>query len=546
MENVFRGNLVDLVNHRIFPAEVTVREGCIASIREVDEVFSTYLAPGFVDAHVHVESSLLIPTEFARLAVRHGTVATVSDPHEIANVLGLEGVEFMLRNAAKTPLKIFFGAPSCVPATPFETAGASLGVVEVEQLLQKDQILYLSEMMNFPGVVNGDVEVHEKLRLARLYGKPVDGHAPGLRGEGLRRYVEAGIRNDHECFTLEEAMEKREQGMKIVIREGSAAKNFDELLPLLREFPKDCLFCTDDMHLDNLELGHINRLVARSVAGGVDALVALRVASVQAVEHYGLPVGFLREGDPADFVELTDLVSFDVRRTILEGEVVAENGQTFLPSVKEAPVNKFAAAEVGAADLTIKFTKDPPAQVRVIEALENQLVTQEQVVQPKVREKEIVTDPTRDILKLVVHNRYRPAKPAVALAKGFGLHRGAIASSVGHDSHNLLAVGVDDQSLARALEVLRQHGGGLVACDAGGEEAFFPLPVAGLMTNQDAFSSVRDYQRVEELAHRLGSPLRAPFMTLSFMALLVIPDLKLSDQGLFDGRSFSFVPIISC
>ncbi|MCH8473913.1 MAG: adenine deaminase [Opitutales bacterium] len=545
MEKIFQGNLVDLENRRIFPAEVAVREGCIASIREVDETFSTYLSPGFVDAHVHVESSLLIPTEFARLAVLHGTVATVSDPHEIANVLGLEGVEFMLRNAAKTPLKIFFGAPSCVPATPFETAGASLGVAEIEQLLQKDQILYLSEVMNFPGVINGDAEVLEKLRLARQYGKPVDGHAPGLRGQGLQRYIEAGIRNDHECFTLEEALEKREKGMKIVIREGSAAKNFDELLPLLREFPEDCLFCTDDMHLDNLELGHINRLVVRAVAGGVDPLVALRVASVQAVEHYGLPVGLLREGDPADFVELTDLVSFDVQRTILGGEVVAEKGQSLLPSVKEEPVNRFAAAEVGKADLAITFTQEAPPQVRVIEALENQLVTREQFYRPAVRAKEIVADSARDLLKLVVHNRYAPAKPAVALVKGFGLQRGAIASSVGHDSHNILAVGVDDESLLQAIETLRQHGGGLAACDAGNEEAFFPLPVAGLMSHRDAFGAVRDYQKVEQLAHRLGSPLRAPFMTLSFMALLVIPDLKLSDRGLFDGRSFSFVPLLA-
>ena len=543
MEETFQGNLVDLMAGRIFPAEVSVEDGKISSIREVSGDFQTYLAPGFVDAHVHVESSLLIPTEFARLAVKHGTVATVSDPHEIANVLGLEGVEFMLKNASKTPLNIFFGAPSCVPATPFETAGASLGVKEVEELLQREEIYYLSEMMNFPGVVKGDPEVFEKLRLAKRYGKPVDGHAPGLRGEDLQKYAEAGICNDHECFTLAEAEEKRRLGMKIAIREGSAAKNFDELFPLLLNNPEDCLFCTDDMHLDNLELGHINRLVARAVKGGVDPLVAMRVASVQAVEHYGLPVGLLREGDPADFIELADLSSFEVRRTILRGKVVAEKGETVLPPAKETPINNFAAAQVRIADMALKFEGIPPEKVRVIEAIENQLVTKELWVQPKVGGNEILTDTNEDILKLVVHNRYQPAKPAVALVTGFGLKKGAIASSVGHDSHNLLAVGVDDSSLVRALEILRRNGGGLVACEAHGEEAFFPLPVAGLMTNQEAFSAVKDYQKVEKEAHRFGSFQRAPFMTLSFMALLVIPELKLSDKGLFDGRSFNFVSL---
>lgn len=539
----FQGNLVDLVGRRIFPAEVHVKEGKIHSIKEVEGSFPTFLAPGFVDAHVHVESSLLIPTEFARLAVRHGTIATVSDPHEIANVLGLEGVEFMLRNARRTPLNIFFGAPSCVPATPFETAGAKLGPAEVGELLQREEILYLSEMMNFPGVVHGDPEVLEKISLAKKYGKPVDGHAPGLGGEDLATYVAAGIRNDHECFTLAEALEKRQLGMKIVIREGSAAKNFEDLFPLLLQHPEDCLFCTDDMHLDNLEIGHINRLVARAVAKGVDPLVAMKVASIQAIEHYALPVGQLREGDSADFIELADLSDFEVLRTVLAGEVVAEKGQTLLPSVAESPVNRFAPSPVGKDDLALKLNGGLPGKVRVIEAIEGQLVTNEQWHRPKIENQEIVADPAKDILKLIVHNRYGPAKPAIALVKGFGLQRGAIASSVGHDSHNLLAVGVDDASLVRALEILSSRGGGLVACEAGGEAAFFPLPVAGLMTNQEAFSAVRDYQKVEQMAHRLGSSQKAPFMTLSFMALLVIPALKLSDKGLFDGRSFSFVPL---
>ena len=532
---------MDLDADRIYPARVVVDSGRIAEIREISGNFSTFLAPGFVDAHVHIESSLLIPTEFARLAVRQGTIATVSDPHEIANVLGMEGVEFMLRNAARTPFHFFFGAPSCVPATPFETAGAALGPAEVETLLSRPDILYLSEMMNFPGVVNGDPEVMAKLELARRFGKPVDGHAPGLRGEALAKYVAAGIRNDHECYTLDEAREKRSHGMVIAIREGSAARNFAALEALLHEDPEHCLFCTDDMHLDNLERGHINRLVARAVAGGVEPLTALKVGSTQTIEHYHLPVGRLRVGDAADFIELEDLQGFRVLRTFIGGAVVSSDGDSRLPSLPEEPVNQWNPGKV-----TEELLRIPAGEglVRVIQALDQQLVTGCERKTPTVCHGEVVTDVERDILKLVVQNRYEEtAVPAVALVRGFGLREGAMASSVGHDSHNILAVGVDDCSLVLAMDILREKGGGLVTVDGQGDARVFPLPVGGLMTHEEAFGAVRAYKEVEARARELGSTLTAPFMTLSFMALLVIPELKLSDKGLFDGKAFSFVPL---
>ena len=534
------GQVIDLEEGVIYAARVTVSGGRIAAIERTDETFATYLSPGFVDAHVHIESSLLIPTEFARLAVCHGSVATVSDPHEIANVLGVEGVDFMIRNGNKSPFKFFFGAPSCVPATTFETAGAHLGPAEVEALLARPEILYLSEMMNFPGVIHGDAEVQAKLALARRAGKPVDGHAPGLRGEGLAAYVAAGIRNDHECFTLAEAEEKIAHGMVIAIREGSAAKNFAALEPLLGKVPEKCLFCTDDMHLDNLMLGHLNRHCARAVAAGHDPLTVLRVATVQTMEHYGLPVGRLRVGDPADFIELEDLRDFKVRRTFIDGQLVARDGQTLLPSVEEEPVNHFACAEVGPEDFVLPAGR---GSARVIGVIDHQLVTEDLRLEAKIENGLVLADPDRDILKIAVVNRYAPAPPAVALIRHFGLREGAIASSVGHDSHNITAVGVTDEALARAVNAVRETSGGLVAVDGRGQVKCFPLPVAGLMTHREAYGAVAAYQEVEAMAKAMGCTLTAPFMSLSFMALLVIPSLKLSDKGLFDGDTFCFVPL---
>ncbi|UYZ61536.1 adenine deaminase [Hymenobacter weizhouensis] len=557
-------NVIDLFQNTIRPATVHVAEGRIRSIEPTGaappDPALPYALPGFVDAHVHVESSLLVPAEFARLAVVHGTVATVSDPHEIGNVLGVAGVDYMLRSARQVPFKFCFGAPSCVPATPFETAGAEITALDIEQLFQNPEIGYLAEMMNWPGVLHRDELVMEKIRLARQYGRPVDGHAPGLRGPDALRYAQAGISTDHECFTREEALDKLVAGMKVLIREGSAARNFEALIDLLPEHYEHLMFCSDDKHPDTLVLGHINQLVQRAVARGLDVLQVLRVACRNPVEHYRLPVGLLRPGDPADFIVVGSLTDFDVRQTYLDGEVVAENGRSLLPAAPVEVVNNFTAYAVRPEEFQVPAptpgngypapsTHQPPPNnepptMRVIECFDGQLITARHDLPARVENGLVVPDVSRDILKLTVVNRYQQAPPAVAFIQGFGLRRGALASSVGHDSHNITAVGCDDASLARAVNLVMQARGGLAAVGPGGQELLLPLPVAGLMSAQEGPAVAAAYTAVDALAKQLGSPLQAPFMTLSFMALLVIPSLKLSDQGLFDGEAFRFVEAV--
>ncbi|MEN3026983.1 MAG: adenine deaminase [Chlorobiota bacterium] len=542
MEEAVRvaGLVVDVVERRITPAEVVVEEREITSVtyRSASEVPSVYILPGFVDAHVHVESSLLPPPEFARLAVIHGTVATVSDPHEIANVLGIEGVRYMLRTAAEVPFVFWFGAPSCVPATRFETAGAELSVEELRTLFEEG-VPYLSEMMNFPGVLAQDPEVMAKLELARAYRRPIDGHAPGLRGDEARRYAAAGITTDHECFTLEEALDKVEAGMKILIREGSAARNFDALHLLLRVHPDRCMFCTDDLHPDALAAGHINVLVRRAVELGYDLFDVLRAACLHPVQHYGLPIGLLRPGDSADFIVVEDLQNFRVLATYVRGRCVAREGESLLPFRRAPVANRFVQRRVREEELRVPACGET---LRVIEAYDGQLVTGELLLPAPLRDGEIVPDVERDILKLVVVNRYKEAPPAVAFIRGFGLRRGAIASSVAHDSHNLIAVGASDAELCRALNAVIEHRGGLAVAE-GEHVDVLPLDIAGLMSSEEGMTVARRYTMLEAAAKRLGSSLRAPFMTLSFMALLVIPALKLSDRGLFDGRAFQFTSL---
>jgi adenine deaminase len=542
---VHRGQIVDIGAARTFPGIVEVREGRVVAVRvDASVTETTYLAPGFVDAHVHVESSMLTPREFGRLALVHGTVATVSDPHEIANVLGLAGVRYMQAQALETPCKLHFGIPSCVPATRFETAGADLGPQEVAILCEDPSLRYLSEMMNFPGVIARDPEVMEKIRLARQHGKRIDGHAPGLRGEALARYVAAGIETDHECFQIDEAREKQALGQKILVREGSAAKNFEALWPLLNEHPESCMLCTDDLHPDDLLEGHINRLAARAVARGVPWPHVLRVACVNPVEHYGLRSGLLRPGDPADFVRLGDLERFEVLETWVDGNLVARGGVSLLPRSASPVVNHFHATRKSPADFVVAAGD---GDLRVIEAIDGELVTNCAWMPACVRGGQAVADPDRDLLKLSVVNRYRDAKPAVAFVRGVGLRGGAIASSVAHDCHNLVAVGDSEESICRAVNRLIDLRGGIawVGQDASGawEEDALPLPVAGLMSDGFAEDVAAGYQRLTRLARASGSTLRAPYMTLSFLALLVIPTLKLSDLGLFDGREFQFVEL---
>mgnify|MGYP002777013055 CR=1 FL=1 len=557
-----RAHVADLEARRFRPAELTVADGRIATLVELPPTAlppdAPHLIPGFVDAHVHVESSLLTPAEFARLAVAHGTVGTVSDPHEIANVLGVAGVAFMLADAERVPGFAFaFGAPSCVPATTFETAGATVTVEDIDRLFDDPRIGYLAEMMNWPGVLFDDADVRAKIALAHRRGRPVDGHAPGLRGEQARTYAAAGISTDHECCTREEAEDKLRAGMHILIREGSAARNFDVLIDLLAvpEWHDRLMFCSDDKHPDTLATGHLDDLVRRALARGHDVWAVLRAACLNPVRHYGLPVGLLRPGDRADFLVLDAPPSpaLRVRQTWLRGELVAENGVSRLrpaPARQAAP-NFFVAEPRAAADFRLAAPAGAPdgtsVRARIVVAEDGQLVTGESSEEMIVRDGVIAADPARDILKLVVVNRYAPRAPvAVALVRGVGLRAGALASSVAHDSHNIVAVGVDDDAICRAVNLVVGARGGLAATDGAATDHLLPLPVAGLMSAADGYDVAAAYTRLDEFSKAaLGSPLRAPFMTVSFLALLVIPALKLSDKGLFDGARFAFVEVVA-
>lgn len=545
------GNVVDIFRKEIFYGQVSVENGKIIDIKKLPatngtEQTANFILPGFIDSHVHIESSMLVPSEFAKLAVMHGTVGTISDPHEIANVNGMDGVRFMIENGKTVPFKFHFGAPSCVPATIFETAGAVLDVNDVDTLLQNDDIFYLSEMMNFPGVLHNDAEVLAKIAAAKKYNKPVDGHAPGLMGDAAKKYIDAGITTDHECFTAAEALDKLNYGMKILIREGSAAKNFEALIGLMHEHYKNMMFCSDDKHPDSLAVGHINQLCARAVAKGIDVFKVLQAACINPVLHYNMNVGLLREKDAADFIVVKDLKNFDVLQTYINGVLVAENGKSKIKSQKSNIINQFNCDEKAVADFGFSTTAFGES-IFAIEALDGQLITNKVVCQPLVKNGFYESDIANDILKIVVVNRYNNAPVAKSFIKNFGLKQGAMASSVAHDSHNIVAVGVDDDSICKAVNLVIAEQGGVSAVKAsrtggGLEGAVLGLPVAGLMSNEDGYVVAEKYTAIDKMTkEELGSTLTAPFMTLSFMALLVIPHLKLSDKGLFDGDKFEFL-----
>ena len=533
------GQYVDIVGKQIYPASVEVENGIIISISPCKDAPLQYLLPGFIDSHVHIESSMLIPSSFARLAVLHGTIGTISDPHEIANVCGVDGVHYMIDNGKKVPFHFFFGAPSCVPASTFETAGAIIDSDQITELLASDDIYYLSEMMNFPGVLFNDPEVIKKINAAHKAGKPVDGHAPGLRGEEAKKYIAAGISTDHECFTMDEALDKLGFGMKILIREGSAAKNFDALYPLLDSHTNHIMLCSDDKHPDSLLEGHINQLCARAIAKGIDKFNVLQAACINPVDHYKLPTGKMKVGDPANFIIVNDLISFEINATYINGQVVAEKGISYIAPIQETTINQFDAAFISAAQLRM-YTKDYPNQngrIPVIEAIDGQLITNCIWMSPTEKESCLIANTQSDVLKMVVYNRYKTASPSIAFIKNFGFTHGAIASTVAHDSHNIIAVGVDDESIMIAINSVIQEKGG-VSCVNDTDTKILALPVAGLMSNADPYEVAKQYTIIDAMSKALGSQLGSPFMTLSFMALLVIPHLKLSDKGLFDGDQF--------
>jgi len=535
------GNIVDVLTSSVYPGTVKILNGRIIDIIRESSTYETHIVPGLIDAHIHIESSMLTPSEFARVAAIHGTVATVSDPHEIANVLGIDGVMYMVENAAKVPVKFYFGAPSCVPASPFETNGASLGEEEVVELLHLDHIKFLGEVMNFPAVLNGDLQMMRKIHTAQKYSKLIDGHAPGLRGKDLAKYVQAGISTDHESTSKEEALEKIGLGMKIQIREGSAARNFEELIQIGEEHYESCMFCSDDKHPDDLVKGHIDELVRRALNYGIDVMKVLKIACVNPVLHYGLDVGLLRKGDYADFIVIDNFKEFRILKTYINGEVIAEEGKSLIPQKSSKVTNNFKIGGKTVADFALPYKK---GNIHVIEVIEGQLITKKSTAVPKIASGYVVSDVERDILKIVVVNRYQDAPVAIGFIKNFGRKRGAIASSVAHDSHNIIAVGVTDEEICRAINMIIEQKGGISAV-SGERETILPLPIAGIMSNEDYAQVAQKYSEINQRVKSFGSPLQAPFMTLSFMSLSVIPHIKLSDRGLFDGDTFQFVDLFN-
>jgi len=527
------GRLVDIHKRDIYSACISIKDGRIEKIERVEEEYDIYIMPGLIDSHIHIESSMITPGAFALAAVKQGTIGVVSDPHEIANVLGVQGVMFMLKDSEKVPVKFWFGVPSCVPATKFETSGAEINHQDVEKLLLLDEMKYLSEMMNFPGVIYNDPDVRSKIDTAKKLGKPIDGHSPGLSGEMLKKYVKAGITTDHECSTIEEAKEKISLGMKILIREGSAARNLDSLKDLFRTNPESVMICSDDLHPEMLKIRHINKLISKLINEGYNMFDVIRSATINPAEHYSLESGMLREGDNADFIIVNNPGKMDVLETWISGKKVFGDGAVLFTYKAAEQINKFNCTPVSIED--IKVT-NRHGNIRVIEAFEGELLTKE-IIHSSGKSEFVEPDVKGDILKIVVKDRYHDAPPAVGFIKGFALKNGAFASSVAHDSHNIISVGTNDSDIVNAVnEIIRMKGG--LAITSGKKLKSLQLNIAGIMTTRTCEEVADDYENLNELVKSLGCQMKAPFMTLSFMALLVIPDLKIGDKGLFDVMKF--------
>ncbi|NLL28537.1 MAG: adenine deaminase [Bacteroidales bacterium] len=535
------GRIIDIPNRRIFAGEITVENGKIASIEELEMAPEHFIMPGFIDSHVHIESSMVSPSNFAEIAVKHGTVATISDPHEIANVMGIEGVDFMIKNGKTVPFKFFFGAPSCVPSTSFETAGYTVDAEQVAKLMSSPDIWFLAEMMNSVGVVNDDKEIMDKIQSAIKVGKPIDGHAPLLSGEQLDKYVNAGISTDHECTNIEEAEEKISKGMKILIREGSAARDFDALYPLIDKYPNEVMLCTDDCHPDELMRGHINVKVKKAIELGVDLFKILQVACLNPVKHYKIPVGTLNVGDAADFIIVDDWRKMNVEQVYINGNLVFDEGKTLFESSPFVPINNFSRNKVSIEDIALNASSE---NIKVMVAKDGELLTDQILAKAKIENGKAVSDIENDILKIVVFSRYDNTKPGIGFIKGIGIKNGALACSVAHDSHNIIAVGTSDEHLVKAINKIVEGKGGLCAIDDASCE-YLPLPLAGLMSDRKAQEVAAFYSVVNQKAKEMGTMLRAPFMTLAFMPLLVIPKLKISDKGLFDASKFEFTSVFA-
>jgi len=532
------GHIIDIIHRKIFNGQIILDGKYIKEIHELEKVNEQYIMPGLIDSHIHIESSMTTPGSFAAVAVSRGTTGVVSDPHEIANVLGIEGIKYMVEDSKNVPLRFWFGAPSCVPATSFESSGAIIDSEAIRELLKMQEVKFLAEVMNFPGIVNDDPEMLKKLQAAKDYGKRIDGHAPGLSGKDLRKYITAGITTDHECTTIKEAREKIDLGMKVLIREGSAARNLDELKDLIRTDPMMVMLCSDDLHPEMLMKGHINKIVARLIGNGFDLFDVIRSCTLNPVEHYGLEAGLLMPGQVADFIIVDNYRTMDVTETWIGGTKVYDRGNVLFDYQGSKHLNRFNSSELSIEDLKVNTQG---RKMRVIKAFDGELITKE-LIRDSGETRHICSDTKSDILKIVVKDRYKDAPPATGFIKGFGLKKGAFASSVAHDSHNIISIGTDDRDIVAAInEIIRIRGG--LSVSREGRISSLRLPVAGIMSDRPVSEVASDYEKLSGLVRSLGCKMSAPFMTLSFMALLVIPELKLSDRGLFDGRVFRHVPL---
>ncbi|WP_296892704.1 adenine deaminase [uncultured Methanobrevibacter sp.] len=567
----FTAFILDVVTDSIYPARIAIEDGIFKQVTPVtiNEETSVdvpgIMLPGFIDSHIHIESCMITPAQFAKIAVRHGTTSVVCDPHEIANVLGIDGIEAMIENAKKVPFNFYFAAPSCVPATPFETSGATLDSSAIEYLLKKDEVVALAEMMNFPGVISGDEEVLRKLELARKYEKPIDGHAPLLSGKDLDKYLEQGISTDHECTNVVEAIEKKIKGMRIMVRDGSSAKNMEGLFNMdegkkmvenserfsliYRDVFEKKLFSpvfdfivSDDKHPDELVKGHLNLSIKKAISLGIDPFKAISMVTINPAYHYALDAGIIVEGARADFIVVDSLHDLNVLKTYVGGECVFDGKNVLFDAPEMKSHNSINASKKTAADFDMHYDGDE-CEVNVIECFDGNLLTRKATAKLSVEDGIVQSDTSQDVLKIAVVERYGGNTVANAFIKGFGLKKGAMASSVAHDSHNIIVVGCDSEAMARAVNRVIDDGGGIsVVCDDFTDS--LPLPIAGLMSNEDAFDVAGKWGELYEKTVDWGCTLKFPFMTMAFMALLVLPSIKISDKGLFDGDSFEFMNVI--